>query len=213
MPSLEDNSVRNDDTQLTCDIHTSEVGDLARAYPEPSDWLNGSLDLTACRNSRLKLGSAATMVLDDCFDNIGEITELYSDKILNQSTLKPRVSVYAPVFKCKMEPPCRKPTSELEYEGQVWFEVPVSEQGNGTSETHTKTVAHRFLTDFQGPIAQSLENAKTGYTWDQSKDEVSYSDRYLTVLARRHANHPERELAFVSFRRNLADEEDENESE
>lgn len=198
---------------IQCEVHTSGAEHLADAFSEPSDWAQGSFK--SCVSCIPKLRSAQTLVLNKCFYSIGDISQIYTDMILNKSTSRPRSLAYPNALNlmCKMEPPCSKPSDELDYEGQVWFEVPVSEHGNGTSETHTKTVAHKFLTDFGGPIAQCLENAKTGFTWDQSKDEVSYSDRYLTILAKRHPDHPERELAFVSFRRSLADEEDENESE
>lgn len=204
MPSLENDSLPDDDTQpsgrIRCEVHTSTVENLAKAYPEPSDWwwtgIAGGETLEACDACTSKIEPARTLVLNNCFHSIGEITELYSDMILNQSTRKPRSLLR--VLKCKMERPCRKSSIKVDYDRQVCFEIPVSENGSGIADGWTKTVCQDFLTDFGGPIAQCLEDAKTGFTWDQSKDEVSYTDGILSIHAKRQG---EDDSALVSFRR------------
>lgn len=204
MPSLENDSLRDDGTQLSgtihCDVHTSTVDNLAKAYPEPSDWwwtgIAGGGTLEACDPCTSKIEPARILVLNNCFASIGEITELYSDMILNKSTLRPRS--LPRVLKCKMERPCRKSSIKVDYDGQVCFEIPVSENGSGIADGWTKTVCHTFLTDFGGPIAQCLEDAKTGFIWDQSKDEVSNSDGILSIQAKRQG---EDDSALGSFRR------------
>jgi hypothetical protein len=210
MPVLDDHPANNDNgSQLssgTCDIHMSDVEHLAKSFPELSDWQDGPFK--ACTDCSYKLNSARTQVVQNCFKSFDEVSRIYSGMVVNESTLKPRAGKSD--LWLKLEQRCHEPSSDLDFEGQVWFEVPVSEHGSG-ADTLTKITFEKFLTDFDGPLAQCLRNAKEGFKWDKPKDEVSYADSYLIV-------HPkwlnrEYDSALVTFRRTQAVAKEEDDSD
>jgi hypothetical protein len=210
MPVLDDHSANNNSiSQLsggTCDIHMSDVEHLAKSFPELSDWQEGSL--RACTDCSYKLNAARTQARENCLKSLDEVSRIYSGMVVNKSTLKPRDGKSD--LWLKLEQRCHEPSSDLDFEGQVWFEVPVSEHGSG-ADTLTKITFEKFLTDFDGPLAQCLRNAKEGFKWDKPKDEVSYADSYLIV-------HPkwlnrEYDSALVTFRRTQAVAKEEDDSD
>jgi hypothetical protein len=81
--------------------------------------------------------------------------------------------------------------------GQASLEVEVGGPSGANRVDYGPLFRRAFLTKFNGPIASSLEAAKTEFTWDQDNNEVSYSDVYLSVLAKKHT--AKSNVALVNF--------------